>query len=220
MNRLILFFISPLVLLALALPVGAAAPSGQKIFRQRGCTRCHATKKPSTTPTRRAFLAKKGPDLWYAGSKYRKGWISGWLRDPRPIRPLAFNSLTKKNPADHPRLAPKEAVAVEAYLMGLKAPDLVRPVGIMPGVNVRGRIVFIKKFACYGCHLVKVRGTLAGGLSGPSFEGTRHRLNPDWIYAFLTNQRAFEPVGRMPVFSGLATDAQMRALAAYVAGLE
>jgi len=85
---------------------------------------------------------------------------------------------------------------------------------------VRGRIVFIKKFACYGCHLVKVRGTLAGGLSGPSFEGTRHRLNPDWIYAFLTNQRAFEPVGRMPVFSGLATDAQMRALAAYVAGLE
>jgi len=143
-----------------------------------------------------------------------------WLADPQPIRPLAYNSLTKKNETGHPRLGKSEAEAVASWLMTLRANDLVRPVGVRPAVNVRGRIVFIKKFACYGCHLVKVRGTLAGGLSGPSFEGVKNRLNPEWIYAFLTNQRAFAPVSRMPVYKGLASASEMKALASYTAGLE
>jgi len=109
---------------------------------------------------------------------------------------------------------------VAMWLMTLKADELVRPAGILPAVNVRGRIVFIKKFACYGCHQVSVRGTLAGGLSGPSFAGVSKRLNPDWIYAFLTNPRAFAPVSRMPVYAGLAKKTEMKALASYVAGLK
>ncbi len=199
---------------------GRGSKRGGEIFRSRGCGACHSLKRRGTALTRRAFLAEKGPALWYAGSKFREGWLGKWLASPRPIRPLAYNSLKKKNTGRHPRLAPGEAAAVASYLMGLKAPDLVRPVGIRPGVNVRGRVVFIKRFACYGCHLVKVRRTIAGGLSGPSLVGARERLNPEWIYAFLTNQRAFEPVGRMPVYAGLTSDSKMKALAAYVAGLE
>jgi len=200
-------------------PARAGDSPGAGVFLSRGCTRCHRVTRPGRV-TRAAFLAQKGPDLWYAGSKFKEGFLASWLVNPKPIRPLAYNSLVKKNSGAHPRLAPSEARAVALWLMTLKAEGLETPAGIRPGVNVRGRIVFIKKFACYGCHLVKVRGTVAGGLSGPSLEGARERLNPDWIYAFITNQRAFSPVSRMPVYEGLATKAEMKALASYVGGLE
>ncbi len=200
-------------------PAYGSGQAGEKVFKAKGCGRCHSVRKPVGL-TRAGFLAQKGPDLWYAGTKFQPGFLSSWLAAPKPIRPLAYNSLVKKNKADHPRLAVSGAKAVASWLMTLKAPGLLAPVGIRPGVNVRGRIVFIKKFACYGCHLVAVRTTPAGGLSGPSFEGVRERLNPEWIYAFLTNPRAFTPVSRMPVYEGLATKAEMKALAEYVAGLE
>jgi len=193
---------------------------GEQTFKAKGCGYCHRVARPGGVITRSAFLAQKGPALWYAGTKFKDGFLASWLVAPKPIRPLAYNSLTEKNRGNHPRLTPFEAKTVASWLMTLKSENPVTPAGIRPGVNVRGRIVFIKKFACYGCHLVKVRGSLAGGLSGPSFEGTRERLNAEWIYAFLTNQRAFAPVSRMPVYEGLATDAEIKALAAYVAGLE
>jgi len=222
MNKNLPFFSLIILVVVLSIPSGVWGDglSGKKIFTARRCAACHRVKRPRAPLSRADFLREKGPDLWYAGNKFKKGWLRGWLSAPWHIRPLAYNSLTEKNPGDHPRLPADEAGAVEAYLMGLKAPGLMRQAGIRPGVNVRGRIVFIKKFACYGCHLVKVRGTVAGGLSGPSLEGARDRLNPEWIYAFLTGQRAFEPVGRMPVYEGLASEVEMKALAAYVAGLE
>jgi len=221
MKRPIFFLLAAFIALCF-LPLSPARGSGmagRRIFMDAGCARCHRVTRPGSL-TRADFLAQKGPDLWYAGSKFKEAFLSSWLTAPRPIRPLAYNSLVKKNKADHPRLSASKAKAVALWLMTLKADDLIRPVGIRPGVNVRGRIVFIKKFACYGCHLVAVRGALAGGLSGPSFEGVRERLNPEWIYAFLTNPRAFLPVSRMPVYAGLAKKSEMKALASYVAGLK
>ncbi len=198
----------------------AVESAGSKTFISRGCGSCHRTARPAGPVTRSSELAKKGPDLWYAGSKFREGFLASWLVNPTPIRPLAYNSLEEKNPADHPRLDVKTAASVASYLMDLKAADLMSSVEIRPGVNVRGRILFIKKFACYGCHLVNVRGNKAGGLSGPSLEGTVRRLNPQWIYSLLINQGAFTPVSRMPIYEGLAREAEIKALASYVAGLK
>ncbi len=212
-----------IIILSVFLSPSAARSSesmGGKAFTAKGCGSCHSVERPSGKLSRAAVLAKKGPDLWYAGSKFREGFLERWLANPLPIRPLAYNSLEKKNSADHPRLEAGMAKSVASYLMSLKAEGLVPEAGIRPGVNVRGRISFIKKFACYGCHLVNVRGSLAGGLSGPSLEGTRDRLNPQWVYAYLRNQRAFTPVSRMPVYEGLATEAQMKALASYVSALK
>ncbi|MFQ5427466.1 MAG: c-type cytochrome [Thermodesulfobacteriota bacterium] len=197
-----------------------SADGGARAFVSRECAACHRVARPEAALTRSAFLAQKGPDLWYAGSKFKEGFLASWLAEPAPIRPLEYNSLTEKNRAEHPRLKAAEARAVASYLMGLKATDLVAPVGIRPGANVRGRVVFSKKFSCYGCHLVGVRDGSVGGLSGPSLEHTRDRLNPDWIYALLTNQRAFLPVSRMPLYDGLASDSDMKAMASYVAAFE
>ncbi|MFQ5353790.1 MAG: c-type cytochrome [Thermodesulfobacteriota bacterium] len=223
MKPTLLFFLSLALMLSsfcLASPARASGAAGSRAFVSRGCVKCHSVERPREALTREGELSKKGPDLWYAGSKFKDGFLASWLAAPAPIRPLAYNSLEEKNKGDHPALEAAEARAVASYLMGLKATDLVAPVGIRPAANVRGRVVFSKKFACYGCHLVGVRDESVGGLSGPSLEHTRERLNPDWIYALLTSQSAFAPVSRMPVYKGLASDADMKALASYVAAFE
>ncbi|MDP6342762.1 MAG: c-type cytochrome, partial [Alphaproteobacteria bacterium] len=81
----------------LALPTFSAQAdpaAGEKIFNDGKCTDCHYTKGPAREKTIADQLAKKGPELWYAGSKFQKEWLAGWLQDPKPIRPLKFNSMT------------------------------------------------------------------------------------------------------------------------------
>ncbi|GMR04442.1 MAG: hypothetical protein BMS9Abin23_0340 [Thermodesulfobacteriota bacterium] len=197
---------------------GASPVAGKKIFFARGCAGCHNVKGLPAGETIKTFSRRKGPELWYSGSKFRDGFIERWLKDPRPLRPLKYNSLKEKNRAGHVRLSAGEAREVAGYLMSLKSTG-VKAAGIRPGVDVNGRIVFIKKFACYSCHRVRVRGKAVGGVSGPDLIGVDERLNPDWIFAFLADPRAFRPVSRMPVYKGLMSEKDLRALSSYVAGL-
>jgi cytochrome c1 len=60
---------------------------------------------------------------------------------------------------------------------------------------------------------------MAGGLSGPSFVAASERLNPDWVYAYLKNPKAFKPVKMMPVYSGILNEAEMKELASYIGSL-
>ncbi len=204
----VLFFSSPVL-----------AGGGEAFFNKKGCLECHRVTGGPDETTIEAVLEKKGPELWYAGSKFRPGFIARWLTDPKPIRPMAYYSLTEKNKGDHVRLVPAEALEIAAYLMTLKSAT-VKPSGIRPHMNIKGKKVFGKEFSCYACHKIKNRKKVLGGLSGPSLVGTRARLNPDWIYAYLTNPRAFRPVMDMPVFAGLVSPKKISHLAEYVSSLE
>ena len=79
--------------LSVAFLVGASSPgwadaaAGKAAFEAKGCTACHYTEGPAREKTIDDQLAKKGPELWYAGSKFQKDWLAGWLADPKPIRP-------------------------------------------------------------------------------------------------------------------------------------
>ncbi len=198
---------------------GGMAAEGRKVFEERRCGECHTTERPLRRPTFEEFLKEKGPPLWYAGSKFRKGWLKEWLKSPEPVRPMAYNSLKERNPADHPALGSKEAEAVAEYLAALKVEGLKKGV-VRPEKNVRGRIIFEKKLGCYGCHLVRKGRRIVGGLSGPSLVGAGRRLEPDWIYAFLKDQNLFVPYTSMPVYVGIITDREMRILSGYVASME
>lgn len=209
--------------LAVSLPVFAGSAQagvdeGKKLFDAKKCAGCHQIQGPAKEKTIKDQLAKKGPELWYAGSKFKQEFLVKWLASPLPIRPLEYNSLTKKNPNNHPKLSGKEASDVADFLMSLKSSD-VKPTGIQPSDNPKGRALFIKKQSCYGCHEVSVRGTTAGGLSAPSFIGAGTRLQTDWIYAYLANPKVFKPVKSMPVYTGILKDDEMKDLAAYVGSL-
>jgi mono/diheme cytochrome c family protein len=202
----------------LALASGAAradAAAGAKVFQAKKCQDCHYTAGPAKEKTIADQLAKKGPELWYAGSKFQKEWLGKWLQDPKPIRPLKYNSLTEKNPGGHPKLAGAEATDVTDFLMRLTAKDMKTGV-VKPKANPKGRLVFTKNMPCSGCHQFPGQ-KFTGGLNGPSLAKAGERLNPDWILAYLRDTRTFKPVRQMPIFAGVLNEKDMEAVAEYIA---
>ncbi|MCZ7562855.1 MAG: c-type cytochrome [Burkholderiales bacterium] len=203
---------------ALALASGAAwadAAAGAKVFQAKKCTDCHYTDGPAREKSLADQLAKKGPELWYAGSKFQKDWLGKWLQDPNPIRPLKYNSLTEKNTGGHPKLAGAEAADVTEFLMSRTSP-LVKGGEIKPKTNPKGRLVFTKNMPCSGCHQFPGQ-KFTGGMNGPSLAKAGERLNPDWIFAYLKDTKTFKPVRQMPVFAGVLNEQDMKAVAEYVA---
>jgi mono/diheme cytochrome c family protein len=190
---------------------------GKKIFKARKCAECHQVRGPAKEKTFQDVSEKKGPELWYAGSKFQEKFLFNWLQDPVPIRPMAYYSLTEKNPGDHERLSETEAGDVTAYLMGLKSVEVNQGV-IKPKKTLKGRVVFARKFSCFGCHRYKSGGKIVGGLSGPTLVGAGVRLNAEWIYAYLKKPGVFKPVRDMPQYAGIIKDNEMKELAAFVAG--
>ncbi len=215
-------------LLAVTVSLGAAllvmttAPSyaagGDAIFK-KSCASCHYTDGPAKEKTIADQLAKKGPELWYAGSKFQKAWLAAWLQNPKPIRPLKYNSLSEKNKGDHPKMSAGDAAAVTDFLMGLTSQEVKAGV-IKPNESVQGRSIFAKKMPCGGCHEFPQKDGLHGGKSGPSLAGASKRLNPDWIYAYLVNIKHFKPVRDMPDFGSVLNPKDLENVASYVATFE
>ena len=201
-----------------ASPVRADAAARELAFTANQCAECHTTQGPAQEKTIADQLAKKGPELWYAGSKFQQPWLQKWLQDPKPIRPLKYNSLSEENPGDHPKLAAGDAASITEYLMSLTSADVEAGV-IKPKKNPKGRLIFVKKMPCSGCHQFPGK-KFKGGRSGPSLNGAGKRLNPDWIYAYLKKTRVFKPVRMMPIFDGILRDKDMKSVAAYVASFK
>lgn len=68
------------VFLVAAAASGRADPvAGEEIFQANDCQACHYTDGPAKEWTVADQLAKKGPELWYAGSKFQKPWLEEWL---------------------------------------------------------------------------------------------------------------------------------------------
>ena len=210
------------VSLGAALLVTMTAPSyaagGDAIFK-KSCASCHYTDGPAKEKTIADQLAKKGPELFYAGSKFQKAWMAAWLQDPKPIRPMKYNSLTEKNKGDHPKSSAGDAAALTDYLMGLTSPKVQAGL-IKAAGSAQARNIFTKKMPCGGCHQYPKKGAVQGGLSGPTLVGAGKRLNPDWIYAYLADIKTFKPVRDMPDFAGAINPKDMEKLAAYVASFE
>jgi len=210
------------VSLGAALLVMATAPSyaagGDAIFK-KSCISCHYTDGPAKEKSIADQLAKKGPELWYAGSKFQKAWLAAWLQDPKPIRPMKYNSLTDKNTGGHPKSSAGDAAALTDFLMGLTSPEVKAGV-IKAGTTPQAKQIFGKKMPCTGCHEYLTGGEVHGGKSGPSLVGASKRLNPDWVYAYLANIKVFKPVRDMPDFASVLSPKEMENVAAYLATFE
>ena len=231
----VLFVISMLPALSGCAPVPSAPPvaavagggdieRGRAVFESNGCAGCHRIEAPLKAPTIAGTLAALGPELWYSGSKFKDGFLEGWLEEPVPIRPMEYNSLEERNRGAHVRLDKAGAADAASFLMSL-APgggaEASPPGPSAIEADSLGRRVFNYKAACYGCHLVRTpRGLVVGGLSGPALLGVRERLRGEWIYAYLSRADTFGAVRAMPDYVGILTDEEISALAAYVAGFE
>jgi cytochrome c553 len=207
------------VMIAAAGTVQADPAAGAAVFQDKGCHDCHYTEGPAREKTIADQLAKKGPELWYAGSKFQQPWLEAWLQDPKPIRPMKYNAVLEENPGDHPAVAADESTAITEYLMSLTSSDVEAGV-IKPKKNPKGRLIFKKKMPCGGCHEFPDRKKIIGGRSGPSLVGAGTRLNPDWIYAYMMRPKIFKPVKMMPVFAGILGEKDMQNVSAHVASFK
>lgn len=207
-------------------PALAGAAEGKPIFDAKGCVKCHQMTGPSEPVPVAQRAAIKGPPLWFAGSKFKAGWLASWLEKPAPIRLVKYGTLEKGSDA-HVGLSAAEAADVGAYLESLT--DEAVSVGEIEAAALSRRVafkaesLFTKKQVCFGCHQYPSSRGAIGGFSGPSLASAGERLNGDWVYSMLQDNLRFYPNGRMPVYGDKAfeafTDDELRLLAQYIAGL-
>ncbi len=199
-------------LAALLLAAPAWAPAwaidGEALLKDK-CAGCHDLSGPAPT-TLKALWARKGPDLFYAGDKYREEWIAEWLQAPKRIRPAGMfyaehiRATDKWDVVDtstlkpHVTLPKAEAKAVAAALMTRKAKSaLVAAAKVEPATLsiVMGDLMFDKFKGCIACHR---SAPDYGGASGPELYTAAKRLQPAYMWAYMHDPQAFDPKIWMP----------------------
>lgn len=197
--------------LVLAMAGEATALDGKSIVAER-CVSCHSVTGPAPA-TFQGVLQRKAPDLFYAGSKFKREWLVRWTQNPTPIRRsgvMFLNHIATEDGKDRikketivpcpSKLNAQEAETVADYLMSLKDPKM------RTGVVNRDRKfstsialrLFTKQYPCIGCHAVKIRDKETGGISGPPLTDAGERLNPDWVYARIEDPQYWDPKTWMP----------------------
>ncbi len=219
----------PFLLVALTfVPVTAKATDGETILAER-CASCHALSVPSERGRARV-LNRKGPDLFYAGSKYKQGWVAQWIAAPTSLRPsggMGFSHLKRNSESlavgqplgDHPTLTGDEATAVETALFTRIAPaSVIRTDLYTPGEYdpEEGEGMFVKRRGCGFCH---VYGDNKGGGQGPELTTAGKRLTSAYIASFIDNPQAFTEGAWMPrQFMGNAEVGNMTAFIESLSG--
>jgi mono/diheme cytochrome c family protein len=194
-----------IILVALFGFSGAAIAGG---MLQESCSACHNVKGPAAQ-TLKAVFEKKGPDLFYAGNKYRQEWLVSWLQKPSRIRPAGMfyghikagakgDEIDTAALKDHVALSKADATSVAAELMKLKPhDDLIAKEKIEPGTISKqmGEMAFNKFLGCMACHLIEPE---YGGMSGPELYTAAKRLQPQYIASFIRSPQAWDPKSMMP----------------------
>lgn len=216
-----------------ALTLGTAtltawAGGGQELLAKQ-CIACHAVTKPDNL-TLEHLWERKGPDLYYAGSKFNREWLEAWLQNPTAIRPagVMYSKVVKGNKGDtdqidasqlsaHPKLSKEDAAQAAEALMALKAADGLIEKGAFKNepTNSMAAMLFSKLRGCTSCHAAKP-GT--GGASAPEMYDAGNRLQPDFVLAYMKDPQKFDPHVWMPKLD--LNPADLQKLTGYIATLK
>lgn len=197
-----------LLLLAVLSPVANAEESGSVLLKQR-CVACHNLQGPAPS-TLAQLLARKGPDLFYAGNKYRTAWLEAWLQHPKRIRPAGMFYLdhikagVKRDMVDESTLKPHLVLNKVDAIKVAKALSLLAPhdallnavkydASISPGPL--GEMLFDKIYGCMACHQIEPD---FGGLSAPEIFTAGKRLQAAYMLSYIRSPQAWDPKTWMP----------------------
>ncbi len=188
----------------LCLLPGSLAMAEPRLEETMGCVACHRF-SPGTS-----IDQQKAPDLFYAGNKFQKKWLEGFLQNPTQIRKAGFVTALgflsgKSDTAAHVSLSEQNSQKMSAYLISLKLQDLetkrVDDQPLSKGQRVRTKILFERDYGCIACHEgLNLTGQARGGVSGPSLANAGNRLQADWVFNRLKTPEKFALKSRMPKF--------------------
>jgi mono/diheme cytochrome c family protein len=184
------------------------AQSTGETFKQQ-CVECHSLAKEQDDRIQ-SVRERKGPNMSYAGLKYKQAWLIKWLQDPTRIRPAGmFYGNHIKTSADgdivdegtlltHKKLSASDAESMAAFLMAQKNhSDLVKAGDYQLGkISVStGEMLFDKFRGCMACHEIEPG---YGGLSGPEVYTASERLQEDFLVSFMRKPQAWDKRTLMP----------------------
>lgn len=204
--------LSLLILISLYLSAAdiSEAADGKAVIEQNKCAACHEM-NGSQAKTFDDILNRKGPNLSYAGSKFKEKFLIDFLQKPYHIRPAGtffINYTTAGEDIDRiheppvcaSKLSGEDAQAAARYLMTLKDPNMQTGV-YKPGIEFpksNAKMVFFKSAACTACHQVDTGGSIKGGISAPVLYNAGARLNGDWVFSYIKDPQHWEPKTFMP----------------------
>jgi mono/diheme cytochrome c family protein len=172
--------------------LAAEPPSIERVITTQ-CAGCHRLQGP---PESRFNIA--APDLMWAGSKYQRAWLIGWLTGKEPaIYPKGYRWDKPEPEPKHVVLSEADAHAVADYFERHLVDPRVKVGALDLGTFNRmeaefGRQIYMQH-ACVGCHQVEDGGRIVGGPQSASLVEAGRRYNVDWLYRFGMNPQDFVP---------------------------
>jgi mono/diheme cytochrome c family protein len=155
---------------------------GRSIYLNNNCLGCH-----NLEGFRRDVGI--GPILTKLTTKTNQSWTAYWIQDPKKYLP--------KTVMPNFELPKEEIEAITAYLFTLSSPEKANTdararLDDMQAVE-RGKQK-LDDLGCLGCHTVD--GKNEG--FGPDFSRIAEKVNPDWLYAWITDPKKYWPETSMP----------------------
>jgi len=205
MKRITLFSIIAATLISVN---QVQADSGDSLLKER-CASCHDLTGPAAQTVEEAWQ-RKAPDLFYAGVKYKREWLSTWLTKPTRIRPMGhhyFKHIKSSPKGDlidrssllkHPVLTAAESKKATTALLNLTASPVQLKQDEFNGKSISmsfGEMVFDKFNGCLACHQIEPG---YGGVSGPELYTAANRLQEDFLVSFIRSPQAWSPKSPMP----------------------
>ena len=192
----------------------ASDQSRAKEILQQTCIQCHRLEGKADSR-----FNLKAPDLIWAGSKYRRPWLIGWLTGKEAsLYAKGYRwDLTEVSPK-HPVVTESEANALADYFAEHNKDPRVK-VGAFDLSKVSkfeadfGAMAF-KAHACLGCHTINEDGKIIGGPQSTALHASGHRYDQDWLFRFGQNPQDFVP--HSGEFLADATEPQLRAVIGYL----
>jgi mono/diheme cytochrome c family protein len=206
-----------IVLLASAVPrflLAGDQPRINELIHQT-CASCH---RFEGQPEGRFNL--KAPDLMWAGSKYQRSWLLGWLTGKEPnIYPKGYRWDLSQEPTKHMTVSEADAGAIADYFAQHYKDPRVKAdafdVSKVTAMDVEfGRQAY-KAHACIGCHVIEENGNVVGGPQSASLVASGRRYDMDWLFRFGQNPQDFVP--HSGEFLADATEPQLRAVIGFLA---
>ncbi len=179
------------------------------MLEEAGCFGCHEIKGFTD-------LAKIGPELNRLSVKITTDWLFRWVRNPKD-----YNPHTRM---PNFRFSDQQAEAISAYLWKVGAEDGFHvQKGISQGGSAPRGMELVNTIGCKACHVIggDTRVRTARGFSfdlAPELTRAGSKLDPDWMFEWIKNPRAFRPNTRMPNLR--LSDQEARDIVAYLSALK
>jgi len=180
-------------ILMICQPVWAINENETENLIKEQCSTCH---KFEGQPESKFNL--KGPDLMWAGNKYQRSWLLGWLTGKEEnLYPNSYRWDISRTSTKHPILSESNANAVadyfEKHLLDSRIKKSFVDLATFTEMEASFGADIYKKFSCLGCHQIKEDGKLIGGPISVNLFDAGKRYNLDWWSRFAENPQDFTP---------------------------